>query len=216
MDPITQRVAALGILPVIKLDRPDTDAAPLARALVAGGVPAAEITFRAEGADRAIRIMREQFPDMLVGAGTVLTVEQVEKAHAAGAQFIVSPGLNPKTVAACQKLGLPIFPGCITPTEIEAAIGLGLSTVKFFPAEQAGGLARIKAMSAPFNMVKFMPTGGINLQNLASYVSQSCIVACGGSYMVTDELINNQQWDKISDLCRRSVAIIQQARGESK
>ncbi|NCC77219.1 MAG: bifunctional 4-hydroxy-2-oxoglutarate aldolase/2-dehydro-3-deoxy-phosphogluconate aldolase, partial [Clostridia bacterium] len=168
MDPITQKVASIGILPVIKLDRPDTDAAPLAQALVAGGVPAAEITFRAEGADRAIRIMREQFPDMLVGAGTVLTIEQVEKAHAAGAQFIVSPGLNPKTVAACQELGLPIFPGCITPTEIEEALGLGLSTVKFFPAEQAGGLARIKAMSAPFNMIKFMPTGGINLQNLAS------------------------------------------------
>jgi Entner-Doudoroff aldolase len=216
MDEITQRVAAIGILPVIKLDRPDTDAAPLAKALVAGGVPAAEITFRAEGADRAIRIMREQFPDMLVGAGTVLSIEQVEKAHAAGAQFIVSPGLNPRTVAACQALGLPIFPGCITPTEIEEALSLGIQTVKFFPAEQAGGLPRIKAMSAPFNTVRFMPTGGINLENLGRYVSQSCIVACGGSYMVTDELISGQQWDKITELCRQSIAIIKEARGTRK
>jgi 2-dehydro-3-deoxyphosphogluconate aldolase/(4S)-4-hydroxy-2-oxoglutarate aldolase len=160
--------------------------------------------------------MREQFPDMLVGAGTVLSIEQVEKAHAAGAQFIVSPGFNPKTVAACQALGLPIFPGCITPTEIEEALSHGIKTVKFFPAEQAGGLPRIKAMSAPFNNVRFMPTGGINLENLGRYVSQSCIVACGGSYMVTDELISGQQWDKITDLCRRSIAIIKEARGTRK
>lgn len=211
---IMKKVSEIGILPVIKLDRPETDAAPLAKALVEGGVPAAEITFRAEGADKAIKIMRETYPDMLVGAGTVLTTEQVQRAYDAGAQFIVSPGLNQKTVEYCQKLGLPIFPGCITPTEIEEALSYGLTTLKFFPAEQAGGLARIKAMSAPFSMVKFMPTGGITLDNLGTYVSNKCIIACGGSYMVTADLIDNQQWDKITDLCKKSQEVIRAARGE--
>ena len=211
---IMKKVSEIGILPVIKLDRPETDAAPLAKALVEGGVPAAEITFRAEGADKAIKIMRETYPDMLVGAGTVLTTEQVQRAYDAGAQFIVSPGLNKKTVEYCQKLGLPIFPGCITPTEIEEALSYGLTTLKFFPAEQAGGLARIKAMSAPFSMVKFMPTGGITLDNLGTYVSTKCIIACGGSYMVTADLIDNQQWDKITELCKQSKEIIRTARGE--
>ncbi len=212
MNTINERIRAIGVVPVIKLNNPERDAAPLARALCAGDVPVAEITFRAAGADTALRLMREACPDMLVGAGTVLTREHVDKAAAAGADFIVTPGFDPDLVAYCQEKGLPIYPGCTTPTDYHAALKFGLEVLKFFPAEQSGGLSKIKAMSAPFPMFKVMPTGGISLKNLKEYLSCPVICACGGSYMVTADLIDNQKWDEITNLCRQSADIVKEAR----
>ena len=212
MNEMNQKISAIGVVPVIKLNHPERDAAPLAKALCAGGVPVAEVTFRAAGADIAIRLMREACPEMLVGAGTVLTTEQVDKALAAGAQFVVTPGFDPELVAYCQQKDLPIYPGCTTPTEYHAALKFGLEVLKFFPAEQSGGLAKIKAMSAPFPMFKVMPTGGISLKNLKDYLSCPVICACGGSYMVTADLIDNQKWDEITALCKQSADIVKEAR----
>lgn len=212
MDALTKRIAEIGIVPVIKLDNPTRDAAPLAKALVAGGVPVAEVTFRAAGADIAIRAMKEACPEMIVGAGTVLTVAQIEQAIVAGAQFIVTPGFDAALVEECQKKGIPIFPGCTTPSDYHAALKYGLEVLKFFPAEQSGGLAKIKAMSAPFPMVKIMPTGGISLKNLKTYLESPIIAACGGSYMVTADLIDGQKWEEITELCRQSVEIVAQVR----
>lgn len=212
MCDINQRIFEIGVVPVIKLNNPERDAANLAKALCEGGVPVAEVTFRAAGADVAIRIMREACSEMLVGAGTVLTTEQVDKALAAGAQFIVTPGFDPELVAYCQKKGLPIYPGCTTPTDYHAALKFGLKVLKFFPAEQSGGLAKIKAMSAPFPMFKVMPTGGISLKNLKEYLSCPVICACGGSYMVTADLIDNNKWEEIIELCKKSVEIVKEAR----
>ena len=209
---INEKVTEIGVVPVIKLNNPTRDAAPLAKALCAGGVPVAEVTFRAAGADEAIRLMKEACPDMLVGAGTVLTKEHVDKAMAAGAQFIVSPGFDPELVAYCQEKGIAVYPGCTTPTDYHAALKFGLEVVKFFPAEQSGGLSKIKAMSAPFPMFKVMPTGGISLKNLKEYLSCPVICACGGSYMVTADLIDNQKWDEITELCKQSVKIVKEAR----
>ena len=212
MNEIEKKVQSIGVVPVIKLNHPERDAIPLAKALIAGGVPVAEVTFRAAGAAVAIKAMRENFPEMLVGAGTVLTTEQVDEAMAAGAQFIVTPGMDPDIVAYCQKVGIQIFPGCTTPTDYHTAYKFGLSVLKFFPAEQSGGMAKIKAMSAPFPMFKVMPTGGISLKNLADYVRNPVIAACGGSYMVTADLIDNGKWDEITDLCKQSVEIVKAAR----
>ena len=209
---INERVSAIGVVPVIKLSNPERDAAPLAKALCAGGVPVAEVTFRAAGADTAIRLMKEACPDMMVGAGTVLTKEHVDKAIAAGAEFIVSPGFDAELVAYCQEKGIAVYPGCTTPTDYHAAYKFGLEVVKFFPAEQSGGLDKIKAMSAPFPMFKVMPTGGISLKNLKEYLSCPVICACGGSYMVTADLIDNQKWDEITALCKQSVEIVKEAR----
>ena len=207
-----EKISSLGVVPVIKLTNPERDAAPLAKALCEGGVPVAEVTFRAAGADKAIALMKKACPEMLVGAGTVLTTEQIDKAVAAGAEFIVTPGLDIEIVKYCQQVGMPIYPGCTTPTDYHAAFKLGLEVLKFFPAEQSGGLSKIKAMSAPFPMFKVMPTGGISLNNLKEYLSASVICACGGSYMVTADLIENQKWDEITDLCKQSVEIVKEAR----
>ncbi|MBE6900380.1 MAG: bifunctional 4-hydroxy-2-oxoglutarate aldolase/2-dehydro-3-deoxy-phosphogluconate aldolase [Ruminococcaceae bacterium] len=212
MSDINQKISEIGVVPVIKLNNPERDAANLAKALCEGGVPVAEVTFRAAGADIAIRLMREACPEMLVGAGTVLTAEQVDKALSAGAQFIVTPGFDPELVAYCQEKGLPIYPGCTTPTDYHAALKFGLKVLKFFPAEQSGGLAKIKAMSAPFPMFKVMPTGGISLKNLKEYLSCPVICACGGSYMVTADLIDNNKWEEIIELCKKSVEIVKEAR----
>ncbi len=212
MSDINQRISEIGVVPVIKLNNPERDAANLAKALCEGGVPVAEVTFRAAGADIAIRLMREACPDMLVGAGTVLTTEQVDKALEAGAQFVVTPGFDPELVAYCQEKELPIYPGCTTPTDYHVALKFGLKVLKFFPAEQSGGLAKIKAMSAPFPMFKVMPTGGISLKNLKEYLSCPVICACGGSYMVTADLIDNNKWDEIIELCKKSVEIVKEAR----
>ena len=212
MNAFNQKISEIGVVPVIKLNHPERDAAPLARALCEGGIPVAEVTFRAAGADTAIRLMKEACPEMIVGAGTVLTTEQIDRALAAGAEFIVSPGFDPELVAYACERNLPIFPGCTTPTDYHAAYKFGLEVLKFFPAEQSGGLAKIKAMSAPFPMFKVMPTGGINLKNLKEYLSCPVIAACGGSYMVTADLIENGKWDEITDLCKKSVEIVKEAR----
>ncbi|MBQ4117378.1 MAG: bifunctional 4-hydroxy-2-oxoglutarate aldolase/2-dehydro-3-deoxy-phosphogluconate aldolase [Oscillospiraceae bacterium] len=212
MSDINQKISEIGVVPVIKLNNPERDAANLAKALCEGGVPVAEVTFRAAGADIAIRLMREACPDMLVGAGTVFTTEQVDKAISAGAQFVVTPGFDPELVAYCQSKDLPIYPGCTTPTDYHAALKFGLKVLKFFPAEQSGGLAKIKAMSAPFPMFKVMPTGGISLKNLKDYLSCPVICACGGSYMVTADLIDNNKWEEITELCKKSVEIVKEAR----
>lgn len=212
MDQITRQISEIGVVPVIKLNNPERDSAPLAKALCDGGVGVAEVTFRAAGAATAIRLMKEACPDMIVGAGTVLTTGQIDEALAAGAQFIVTPGMDPELVKYSQSKGLPIFPGCTTPSDYHTAYRFGLEVVKFFPAEQSGGLAKIKAMSAPFPMFKVMPTGGISLKNLGEYAKAPVIAACGGSYMVTADLIDNQKWDEITDLCKKSVAIVKEAR----
>ena len=213
MKKAAEIIEETGIVPVIKLNHPERDAVPLGQALIKGGVPVAEVTFRAAGAPVAIKLMRENCPDMLVGAGTVLSNGQVDEAVEAGAQFIVTPGLDPDIVVYCQSLDIPVFPGCTTPTDYHTAYKLGLEVLKFFPAEQSGGLAKIKAMSAPFPMFKVMPTGGISLKNLREYSSSPVICACGGSYMVTADLIDNQKWDEITDLCIQSREIIKEARG---
>ena len=185
-------------LPVVKIDRAE-DALPLAKALSAGGLPCAEVTFRTDAAAEAIGTMTTNFPDMCVGAGTVLNAEQVDAAVAAGAKFIVSPGLNPRTVKYCIEKGVPITPGTSSPSDIEQAIELGLDVV------QSGGLAKIKAMAAPYVNMKFMPTGGINAKNLTSYLDFDKIIACGGSWMVPGDLINAGEWDKIEQLTREAV-----------
>ena len=213
MSSINEAISNIGVVPVVKLSRPERDAAPLARALCAGGVPVAEVTFRAAGADKAIRLMREACPEMIVGAGTVTTKAHIDATIDAGGQFIVTPGFDPELVAYCQEKNIPIFPGCTTPTDYHAALKFGLEVLKFFPAEQSGGLAKIKAMSAPFPQFKVMPTGGISLKNLAEYIKAPVIAACGGSYMVTAELIEGQKWDEITELCRKSIEIVKEARG---
>lgn len=213
MDSVFEKISSIGVVPVIKLNNPEKDAVGLAKALCDGGVPVAEVTFRAEGAAKAIKLMSEAQPDMLVGAGTVMCEAQVDEAIEAGAKFIVSPGLDVELVKYCQQKGIAIFPGCTTPTDYHTAFRLGLKVLKFFPAEQSGGLAKIKAMSAPFPMFKVMPTGGISLKNLGEYLACSTICACGGSYMVTADLIDNQKWSEITELCKESVKIVKEVRG---
>lgn len=207
MKDVLSKIQMMGIVPVIKLDDAK-DAVFLAKALCDGGLPCAEVTFRTAAAEESIRLMREAFPEMLIGAGTVLTTEQVDLAVNAGATFIVSPGLNPKVVRYCVERGIPITPGCSTPSDIEAAIELGLDVVKFFPAEAAGGLAMIKAMAAPYANMKFMPTGGINAANLTSYLDFPKIIACGGSWMVKDELVKAGEYDKITVLTKEAITLM--------
>ncbi|SCP97935.1 bifunctional 4-hydroxy-2-oxoglutarate aldolase/2-dehydro-3-deoxy-phosphogluconate aldolase [Anaerobium acetethylicum] len=205
MNEILEQISKIGIVPVIALNDAK-DAAPLAKALCDGGLPCAEITFRTDAAEESIRIMATEFPEMLVGAGTVLTTEQVDRAVAAGAKFIVSPGLNPKIVRYCVEKGVPITPGCTNPSDIEQAIECGLEVVKFFPAEAAGGLNMIKSMAAPYTKMKFMPTGGINAANLTTYLDFKKIIACGGSWMVSNDLIKAGKFDEIADLTREAVS----------
>lgn len=204
MNKVLEEISKIGIVPVIALDHVE-DAAPLAKALCDGGLPCAEITFRTDAAEESIRIMSEQFPEMLVGAGTVLTTEQVDRAVNAGAKFIVSPGLNPKVVKYCVDKGIPVTPGCANPSDVEVAIELGLEVVKFFPAEAAGGLNMIKSMAAPYTKMKFMPTGGINAKNLTSYLDFNKIIACGGSWMVSKDMVNAKDWDGITALTKEAV-----------
>ncbi|MBQ6834008.1 MAG: bifunctional 4-hydroxy-2-oxoglutarate aldolase/2-dehydro-3-deoxy-phosphogluconate aldolase [Lachnospiraceae bacterium] len=212
MHEVLQKIQEIGIVPVVVLDDAK-DAAPLAKALCEGGLPCAEVTFRTEAAEESIRIMAEQFPDMLVGAGTVLTTEQVDRAVAAGAKFIVSPGLNPKVVKYCVEKGILITPGTCTPSEVEQAIEHGLEVVKFFPAEQAGGLAMIKAMAAPYTKMMFMPTGGISPSNVRDYLGFKKIIACGGSWMVKGDLVKAGDFAKITELSKEAVAIVKEVRG---
>ncbi len=213
MTEMNERIAAIGVVPVIKLNHPERDAAALGKALCAGGVPVAEITFRAAGADLAIKLMKEACPDMLVGAGTVTNTAQIDAVIAAGGDFIVSPGFDPELVAYAQEKMIPIYPGCTTASEYHQALKFGLELIKFFPAEQSGGLAKIKALAAPFPMFKVMPTGGISLKNLKEYLSCPVIAACGGSYMVTADQIDNNKWDEITELCKESREIVREVRG---
>lgn len=204
MEEIKEKIRSLKIVPVVKIDDAD-DAVNLAKALTEGGLPCAEVTFRTEEAGEAIQKMLEAYPDMLVGAGTVLNAKQVDEAVSAGAKFIVSPGLNPKTVKYCQEIGIPVFPGVATASEIEQALELGLEVVKFFPAEVNGGLPAIKALAAPYSMIQFMPTGGINLQNVKEYLDFDSVIACGGTWMVKDSLIKNGEFGKIRELTQEAV-----------
>jgi len=204
MDAVLEKLSKIGIVPVVKIDRVE-DAYPLAKALCAGGLPCAEVTFRTEAAQGAIKAMTENFPEMCVGAGTVLNAAQVDASVASGAQFVVSPGLNPKTVKYCVEKNIPITPGTSCPSDIEQAIELGLEVVKFFPAEQSGGLAKIKAMAAPYVNMKFLPTGGISAKNLNTYLDFNKVIACGGSWMVPGDLINAGEWEKIEQLTREAV-----------
>jgi 2-dehydro-3-deoxyphosphogluconate aldolase/(4S)-4-hydroxy-2-oxoglutarate aldolase len=199
-----EKIKLLGIVPVVKINDAEK-AVPLAEALCRGGLPCAEITFRTDKAEESIRRIAAALPDMLVGAGTVLTPAQADKAQAAGAKFIVSPGLNPTVVEHCKSKGIPIFPGCSSPSDIEKALELGLSCVKFFPAEQSGGIAAIKAMSAPYGNISFLPTGGINAKNLNDYLSFDRIIACGGSWMVDSALIESGDFAAIEELTRTAV-----------
>ena len=185
-----------GVVPVVVLEDAE-DAVPLAQALVEGGLLSAEVTFRTAAAEESIRRMTEAFPQMLVGAGTVLTKEQVDAAAAAGAKFIVSPGFDPEIVDYCLEKKIPVLPGCISPSEVAQAVKRGLTIVKFFPAEQAGGIAMIKAMAAPYVGLKFMPTGGINAGNLTEYLSCDKILCCGGSWMVKGDLVKAGNFGKI-------------------
>lgn len=199
-----EQLECTGIVPVIKLENTD-DAVNLAKALHDGGIYCAEVTFRAEGADKVISQMVKAYPDMLVGAGTVLTIDQCDRAIEAGAKFCVAPGLNPKVVQHCLDKGVPFAPGVANGSQIEQAMELGLDFVKFFPAEQAGGLPYIKAVSAPYSSMKFMPTGGVNENNLNTYLSFPKIVCCGGSWIVPDKLVKAGKWEEITALCRTAV-----------
>ena len=207
MEEMKEKIHAMKIVPVVKLNDAK-DAVPLAKALVEGGIPCAEVTFRTDAAAESIRNMLEAYPDMLVGAGTVLTTAQVDAAIEAGAKFIVSPGLNPKTVKYCQEKNIPILPGVATASEIEQALELGLDVVKFFPAEVNGGLPAIKALSAPYYMMQFMPTGGVNPQNVKEYLSFDKVLACGGTWMVKDALINAGEFDRIREMTKEAIELV--------
>lgn len=212
MSDLANRFRKIGIVPVVVLEDP-ADAVPLARALMDGGLPCAEVTFRTAAAAEAIRSIHETYPEMLVGAGTVLSTEQVDKALEAGAQFIVSPGLNPEVVRYCQSKGVPVTPGVQTPSEMELAMSLGLDFVKFFPAEPAGGLKYIKAVCGPYTGLQFMPTGGVNTSNVREYLAFDRIVAAGGSWMVPKNLIAEGKFNEITALVRDAAAIVKEVRG---
>ena len=212
MKTLEEQFYDFAVVPVVVLEDAK-DAVPLADALVKGGLPCAEVTFRTAAAEESIRLMCEKYPEMLVGAGTVLTKEQVDRAVAAGAKFIVSPGFDAEIVDYCLEKEIPVLPGCITPSEVAQAVKRGLKTVKFFPAEQAGGLPMIKAMAAPYTMVKFMPTGGISAKNLKDYLGFDKIICCGGSWMVKVDMIKNKEFDKIAVMTKEAVALAASVRG---
>ena len=212
MSEMLKTIENFGVVPVVVLNDAK-DAAPLAKALCEGGLPCAEVTFRTEAAEESIRIMATEFPEMVIGAGTVLTIDQVDRAVGAGAKFIVSPGFDPEIVDYCISKGIVVLPGCITPSEVTQAVKRGLEVVKFFPAEQFGGVATIKALAAPFTSVRFMPTGGISAKNLADYLGFKKIVACGGSWMVKGDMVAAGEFDKIKEMTAEAVALVKDIRG---
>lgn len=207
MTEILDQVSAIGLIPVIARVNSVEDAAPLGKALSDGGIPVAEITFRMPKAENVIAAMVENNPNLLVGAGTVTNTQQADLAIAAGARFLVAPALNERVVRHCQQKGVPIIPGVATPSELDKAIDLGLNLVKFFPAEQIGGLAALKAFCGPYKGVKFIPTGGISLENLANYLAFDRIAACGGTFML-GKSVEIRNWSGITDLCRQAVSIM--------
>lgn len=205
MNEALERIAELGIIPVVKMEKAE-DALPLGRALIDGDLPIAEITFRTSAAEESIKTLTGELPDLLVGAGTVLTIQQVKKAVSAGAKFIVSPGFNPRVVDYCLENNIPVTPGINNPTQIEMALERGIEVVKYFPAEASGGLPLLKSMSAPYTGIKFIPTGGINLNNLTSYLSNKKVHACGGSWMVKADLISSGNFAEISRITKEAVS----------
>lgn len=212
MRGVLHALGDLGLVPVVKIER-EEDAVDLASALLAGGLPCAEITFRTEAAEEAIRQISSSLPDMLVGAGTVLSVDQAERAVSAGAQFIVSPGFNQKVVDWCLENEIPVTPGVLTPTEIEMARDRGLEILKFFPAEAMGGIATLKAIGAPYGDVKFVPTGGIDRDNLADYLALPNVHCCGGSWLVKANLISAGKFDEITQLTQDAMSVVRKVRG---
>ncbi len=212
MSEMLKQIEGFGVVPVVVLNDAK-DAAPLAKALCEGGLPCAEVTFRTEAAEESIRIMTEQFPEMLIGAGTVLTIDQVDRAVGAGAKFIVSPGFDPEIVDYCISKNIVVLPGCVTPSEVIQAVKRGLEVIKFFPAEQYGGVATLKALSAAFPKARFMPTGGVSAKNLAEYLGFKKIVACGGSWMVKGDLVAAGEFDKIKEMTAEAVALVKEIRG---
>lgn len=211
MNPILEQLSKFGVVPVVVLNDAK-DAEPLAKALCDGGLPCAEVTFRTAAAEESIRTMTEKYPEMLVGAGTVLTTEQVDRAVAAGAKFIVNPGFDPEIVDYCLEKEILVLPGCVTPSEVAQGVKRGLKVLKFFPAEQYGGVATIKAMAAAYVGIQFMPTGGINPKNVKDYLACDKIFACGGSWMVKGDMIEAGEFDKIEALTKEAVAIIKEVR----
>ncbi|MDO4786006.1 MAG: bifunctional 4-hydroxy-2-oxoglutarate aldolase/2-dehydro-3-deoxy-phosphogluconate aldolase [Fretibacterium sp.] len=204
MNEILKQIADLGVVPVVKLDSPD-QALPLGQALVDGDLPVAEITFRTDAAEESIRRLTGELPDLLVGAGTVLTVEQARRAVGAGAKFLVSPGFNPSVVQFCIANGVPVIPGINSPSQIERGIEMGVSVLKFFPAEPSGGLDMLKAFAGPYTGVSYVPTGGINAANMKNYLAFNKVLAVGGSWMVKPELVAAGRFEEISRLCREAV-----------
>lgn len=208
---ILERIEQLGIVPVVSI--PDAARAlPLAESLVAGGLPCAEITFRTAAAAASLAQIARAHPTMALGAGTVLTTEQVDVAIESGAQFIVSPGTNPRVVEYCLKRTIPVFPGVCTPTDIETALALGVDRLKFFPAEPMGGLGLLKALCAPYHQVRFIPTGGVDTKNLGMYLSLAAVIACGGTWMVRPDLIASGDFSSIQSLTEEAVALVRQIR----
>lgn len=211
MDKLIKEISDTGVVPVVKIDNA-ADAVKLAGALRKGGNNCAEITFRTDAAEEAIRLISNEYPDMLIIAGTVLTAKQADRATAAGAKCIVSPGLNPEVVKHCIEKGYPVIPGVCTPSEVEQGLAFGLTYLKFFPAEAAGGVKMIKAMSAPYTGVRFMPTGGINISNLADYLNCKAVFACGGSWMVPADKISGGKFDEIEKMTAEAAALVKEIR----
>lgn len=212
MSQVDEAFRKIGVVPVVAMENVK-DAEALGDALAAGGLPCAEVTFRTDAAAETIRIMSQKFPEMVVGAGTVLTTDQVNEALEAGAKFIVSPGFDPEIVDYCLALKVPVYPGIVTPSEVAQAVKRGLKVVKFFPAESYGGLKTIKAIAAPYNMLQFMPTGGVNAANLRDYLMYDKIIACGGSWMVKGDLIREGKFDEIRKISREAADIVKEIRG---
>jgi 2-dehydro-3-deoxyphosphogluconate aldolase/(4S)-4-hydroxy-2-oxoglutarate aldolase len=213
MSEVFERIEKCGIVPVIKLEKVE-QARVLGRALLEGGLLVAEVTFRSAAAPGAIALLRKEFPELLVGAGTVLTVDQVEAAISAGAAFAVTPGFNPRIVDACIAKGLPIMPGINSPSQIELALERGIGLLKFFPAEASGGVKMLKALHGPYADARFVPTGGIDVSNLASYLALPYVAAVGGSWMVKDNLVASGAVSELSALCREAVSIARSARAK--
>ncbi|MGF1725655.1 bifunctional 4-hydroxy-2-oxoglutarate aldolase/2-dehydro-3-deoxy-phosphogluconate aldolase [Photobacterium nomapromontoriensis] len=207
MSTIAQQLATIKVIPVIAIDRAE-DIIPLGKALAENGLPAAEITFRSDAAVEAIRLLRKAQPDMLIGAGTVLNREQAIAAKEAGATFVVSPGFNPNTVRACQEIGIDIVPGVNNPSAVEAAIEMGITTLKFFPAEASGGINMLKSLLGPYTQIQFMPTGGINTKNINEYLAIDRVFACGGTWMVDKAMINEGRWNEIGRLAREAADLV--------
>ena len=206
---IREKLASIGIIPVIKINDAEK-AVPLARALCAGGLPAAEVTFRSPAAAEAIRRIRAEVPAVCVCAGTVLNAETAERAVEAGAEAVISPGTNPAVVKWCLEMGVPVIPGCATPTEVEACMRMGLDFVKLFPAEVVGGVAMLKALAGPYSHMAFMPTGGVSPENAAAYLAQKNVVCCGGSWMVPEKLLESGDFAAIERLARAAAEIARQ------